>query len=725
MVANPAAVGVVSGHLASTVAALEGGSRETTDLRVYVKRHVTSLAEALQADNKLPAVLFYLNRAGCESTALELYEHLRRTELINQNSPEAARLKGMEEQLRTANDAYQRQRASAGPNPPPSVVQMLDDKRANVSSLQTQVDTQRERLFRRNAYIAHDVSLPTEEEVSKLMRGEANWANPLHRALLYGVGVHHAGLHKRYRQAVVDLFRGRKLGVILATATLAQGIHMPCRTVAFIGSSPYLNAVTFRQMSGRAGRRNFELRGDVVLFGFTPDEVAKILSAELPRLRPNRPLRASLALRILMQLYLMRERARAHLEAKRPVNARELTATAEACVDSARRLLRDGIDSVARGGGSSSSTDVSAAELEDRVAHQNGVTFRFLVDTFRHLGIVDAAGRPSQTSTLIAHLHFLEPANLAFVNLLRSGVLEQLTDPIPIHLRRRKTELQDQCDRLFAVFSYLLRPLPISARVQAAFYSMPEATRPFRTLGLPPLPEGVLATLAQWNQRQVDVAVAYYADYCARHLHELGGPDRRLPFTGIAVGAGGGDGGAAAVGESAWLRARTSVGRVVRLRSAFLGLCNHGDDDIASLAELARSRRTGLWLDTECIPAMDLPLPSHISGDVYQFFRRGAPREIEKVFRLQSNEVYEATFDLSLALQSVWAALKRILMDTEAEDAAAAADLEDAVEGDVGRGAAAPAAADRLPFSRQFVDLVEAAAITMLRRLHQLRSRTD
>lgn len=74
-----------------------------------------------------------------------------------------------------------------------------------------------------------------------------------------GVGVHHAGMNRKYRQCVEMLFRCGYLRVVIATGTLSLGINMPCATVVFSGDSVYLTALNFRQAAGRAGRRGFDV----------------------------------------------------------------------------------------------------------------------------------------------------------------------------------------------------------------------------------------------------------------------------------------------------------------------------------------------------------------------------------------------------------------------------------------------------------------------------------
>jgi hypothetical protein len=56
--------------------------------------------------------------------------------------------------------------------------------------------------------------------------------------------------------------------VIIATSTLAVGIHMPCKTAVFYGDSKFLTPTQFQQMCGRAGRRGYDTQAHVLFIGY-------------------------------------------------------------------------------------------------------------------------------------------------------------------------------------------------------------------------------------------------------------------------------------------------------------------------------------------------------------------------------------------------------------------------------------------------------------------------
>jgi len=96
----------------------------------------------------------------------------------------------------------------------------------------------------------------------------------LAHALSFGIGIHHAGLHERDRKIVEELFVNMKIQVLVATATLAWGVNLPCHLVIVKGTE-YFDGKTKRyvdfditdilQMSGRAGRPQYDDTGVAVI----------------------------------------------------------------------------------------------------------------------------------------------------------------------------------------------------------------------------------------------------------------------------------------------------------------------------------------------------------------------------------------------------------------------------------------------------------------------------
>ena len=93
----------------------------------------------------------------------------------------------------------------------------------------------------------------------------------LHRLLLTGVGVHHAGMLPRYRRIVEQLAQQGLLPVICGTDTLGVGINVPIHTVLLTALTKFdgnkqrrLRAREFHQIAGRAGRSGFDSEGLVV-----------------------------------------------------------------------------------------------------------------------------------------------------------------------------------------------------------------------------------------------------------------------------------------------------------------------------------------------------------------------------------------------------------------------------------------------------------------------------
>ena len=126
-----------------------------------------------------------------------------------------------------------------------------------------------------------------------------------------GVGVHHSGLLPLLKEMVEMLYQGGLIKVLFATETFAVGLNMPTKTVVFTdvfkfsGSYRQLYSHEFIQMAGRAGRRNIDTVGYVVLLpqlfreGLTVTEMKSMLSGGGQRIESQMDIDALLVMRIV------------------------------------------------------------------------------------------------------------------------------------------------------------------------------------------------------------------------------------------------------------------------------------------------------------------------------------------------------------------------------------------------------------------------------------------
>ena len=71
--------------------------------------------------------------------------------------------------------------------------------------------------------------------------------------LMFGIGIHHAGLMERDRTLVENLFAQQKIQVLIATSTLAWGVNLPAHLVIVKGTEFF---------DGKTGRyKDFPITG--------------------------------------------------------------------------------------------------------------------------------------------------------------------------------------------------------------------------------------------------------------------------------------------------------------------------------------------------------------------------------------------------------------------------------------------------------------------------------
>jgi hypothetical protein len=116
-------------------------------------------------------------------------------------------------------------------------------------------------------------------------RLDTPYGKELRRFLSFGIGVHHAGLLPKYRLLVEQLSQQALLRVICGTDTLGVGVNIPIRTVLFSRLAKFdgkkvamLSVRDFQQISGRGGRKGFDVQGSVV--AQAPEHIVEKRQAE-------------------------------------------------------------------------------------------------------------------------------------------------------------------------------------------------------------------------------------------------------------------------------------------------------------------------------------------------------------------------------------------------------------------------------------------------------------
>ncbi|RNA20271.1 putative ATP-dependent RNA helicase DDX60 [Brachionus plicatilis] len=231
-------------------------------------------------------------------------------------------------------------------------------------------------------YEDHKVDLLIDE-LAKDKQIDAQFLNLIE----HGIGWHHSGMSPNLKSIVEALFRVGKLRVVFATATLALGIHMPCKSVVFMDDQIYLDSFQYRQAYGRAGRRGYDQVGYVVFFDIPHSKINRLMGSYIPELRPHFPLSVTFT----MQLF--------------------------DCVLKSKNRVNLSIDCVLF----KSYWNFTYSRL-NQVGYYAIFSLNFLFD----LKLLNEKGKFSTFANILERIHYHEPSNLLFYFMMVNNLFHDL-----------------------------------------------------------------------------------------------------------------------------------------------------------------------------------------------------------------------------------------------------------------------------------------------------------
>ena len=238
------------------------------------------------------------------------------------------------------------------------------------------------------------------------------------RLLARGIMIHHEELTNKEKQFSEISYRCGYVKILISTSTLALGIHMPCKTVVFYKDSLFLTALQFRQMSGRAGRRGYDLIGNVIFHNIHTEKFNLLNTAPVGRLYGNHIWSTSTLLRLIILLN--------NQETKENIGM-ALTLFHSPFV----------------------SSTASNNHISDVIKYEVLFSDHYLMQE----DFINESGDPTIDAALLAYFSFAEPSNFFLLTLIRSRLLLRIATGYSTASYEGKKQIME---RLILVFCHIL-----------------------------------------------------------------------------------------------------------------------------------------------------------------------------------------------------------------------------------------------------------------------------
>jgi hypothetical protein len=399
---------------------------------------------------------------------------------------------------------------------------------------------------------------------------------------------------------------------LFACVSTLLTLHRPCKTVIFSGDSVFLTALNYRQAAGRAGRRGFDMLGNVVFHGVSTNKIRRLMSSRLPDLNGHFPITTTLVLR----LFTLLNESKNSPFAIRSINA----------LFSQPRLYLGG------------------EESKMTVLHH----LRFSIEYLRRQYLLDSRGAPLNFAGCVSHLYYTENSAFAFHALLKDGYFHDLCANVD---KSPETTLNTLMMTLAHLFGRQYCRQADEEYISEVVKKSPSI------VFLPPMPDKAANILRNHNQSTLDIFTAYVQTFINQHVKYA---DDTLPLSKTKIGSD-------TVPKSVQNLPRRPAPTV---RSPFVALSGHSDN-FSSIHDLCTTSRSGVFLEEAVVPYVgiyteesELPLNAYL----YDFFRHGDTTALAKANRIRAGEVWFVLNDFSMVLATIVTSLSNFMNLTSESD---------------------------------------------------------
>ncbi|CAH3032867.1 unnamed protein product [Porites evermanni] len=638
----------------------------------FILSNYLKLIEQLKAQDKLPALVFSFERKLCRDLAMGLaMQFEEREEALRESTRKLDEKKRLQDEKmsKRTRDATEKEKGKRTSTQRDKLEEAQDEQ--NLTNLD-------EPLPNCTLSFTHAIGKERLKQImNRIWMMKSN--HPFKAALRRGISFHHAGLNKKLRSVVEMLFREKYLQVVSATSTLAQGIHMPCKTVVFAGDSPFLNSLMYRQMSGRAGRRGFDPVGNVVFFGVPYRKVQRLMTANIPELVGNFPINVSLVLRLL----LMTSRG----DDKKDALTKALALLSHPFI----------------------------CQKHPEMKSQIKKHFLFSVELLARLGLINKdTGAPQEMAGLATHLHYHEPSNFVLVSFLQRGLFHEFCEP-----DENGRFSEDVMRKMVLILSHLFARTFLHASYKRRL-SLCSTSKVI----LEDLPQEFAEALQDYNAQVTKVFGQYLTTVATEHERQRG-EENKLPLSGIEFPD------QASINLIDEFGIIKSLGRssiMYSASSSFAALSGNSDlklpsssqedeedeededddevgadtedassdtteeetsdsdeesdefededkgDDVEPIDLLLKIVRQDVYTDINVVPV--LPLRKHdslgrvqrLNSYALDFFKHGSAKCIEKENRIRAGEVFNVLKDFCLTIKSISCSLEELGPENEPDN---------------------------------------------------------